>query len=84
MNKDIYYKPCGNGYASQNREKWLAESHLYQVRCIDNDFVAENSVRIQQRSIRGVLQRFFTENVWNVLESGTQTTQGSNYIFFRR
>ena len=32
--------------------------------CIDNDFAAENGVRIQQRSIGGVLQRFFTENVW--------------------
>ena len=37
---------------------------LYQVWCIDNDFVAENGVEIQQRSIGGVLQRFFTENVW--------------------
>ena len=29
MNEDV---PCGNGPASQNHEKWSAESHLYQVR----------------------------------------------------
>ena len=42
MNKDIN-EPCGNGHASQNHEKWSVESHLYQVPCIDNDFVAESN-----------------------------------------
>ena len=60
--------------------KWSAESHLYQVRCIDNDFVAENCVGIQQRSIEKCLDIYQK----HIFESGTQTTQGNNYIFFRR
>lgn len=45
------------------KKKWQFKQKK-KVRCIGNDFVTENGVGIQQRSIRGVLQRFLTENVW--------------------
>ena len=61
-----------------------AVSYLHKVWCIHNDFVAENGVGIQQRSIRGFLQKCLDFYPKQVLESGSQTTQGSNYISFRR
>ena len=52
-------------------------------------FAAENGVGIQQRSIGDVLERLFSRkdlvfHSKHVLESGTLTTQGNNYIYFRR
>ena len=54
------------------------------------NFAAENGVGIQQRSIRDVIGRFFFTRKGlsfypkHILESVTQTTQGNNYISFRR
>ena len=67
MNKDIYYKPCGNGHASKSREKWSAESDLCQVWCIDNDFVAENIVSESNKDQSGVFSKGFLQKMFGFL-----------------